>query len=359
MTPELLKALLAPISPERPSGMDAVHTPEFDEIRKLRKGDDPSLPLGSWERELRAPQWPKVRTLCEGVLKSQSKDLQVACWYVEALTRTEGMTGLAFGLAAVEGLISQFWETCFPLLDPSEPEERIAKLEWLNSQLPLVINSIPVCAPKAGGYSMAKWEESRFVENLGARDAAAKEEAIREGKLSGEAFDKAVSASGQGFYLNLNNQIQGALAAFNRLEHAVDQRFGLDAPGLEGIRDALEGCATLTVQILKRFGLDPGIEASAKAETVNLDAPTPINPPSMPGNASFNGPVQSRAEAIRRLREIAKYFRDNEPHSPVGPLAERAARWGEMPLDEWLSRVIKDEATLGQLRDLLDLRPEA
>jgi type VI secretion system protein ImpA len=39
----------------------------------------------------------------------------------------------------------------------------------------------------------------------------------------------------------------------------------------------------------------------------------------------------------------------------VAYLAEKAARWGEMPLHVWLRRVIKDEAMLNQLEEMLDV----
>ncbi len=58
------------------------------------------------------------------------------------------------------------------------------------------------------------------------------------------------------------------------------------------------------------------------------------------------------------LREVARYFRQHEPHSPVPLLAERAARWAEMSLEEWLLHVVKDESTLQQLRELLDVRSD-
>jgi len=89
---------------------------------------------------------------------------------------------------------------------------------------------------------------------------------------------------------------------------------------------------------------------------MNETSTTPTTPVPEPPQSS--DAIRSSTDAIRRLREIAIYFRTHEPHSPVGPLAERAARWGEMPLDEWLTRVIRDETTLSHLRELLDLRPE-
>jgi len=62
--------------------------------------------------------------------------------------------------------------------------------------------------------------------------------------------------------------------------------------------------------------------------------------------------------AIIQLRQVADYFHTHEPHSPVAPLVERAARWGEMNLDSWLTEVVPDETVLTTLKTLLDFREE-
>jgi type VI secretion system protein ImpA len=352
MTPAQLEALLAPISPERPGGSDASYSPEFDEIRRLRKGDDPSLSQGEWVHEIRIPQWPKVRDLCGLILQTRSKDLQVACWYVEAQTYLEGFPGFSSGLKLLTGLMSKFWDAGG--LFPEDPEERVAKYEWFDAQIPMAIRSIPMTNPKMGGFSLLKWEESRLVENLGLRDPEAKRMAIAEGKLSGEAWDKSAKASGQGYYLRQFDHIQIAQQDFEAFEKRIDLYLGKESPGMEGTRNALQACTDLVSQMMRRFGLAPHMEAAVAAPAFILDSPIP---PQVSA-AMVGGSIPSRAEAIRKLREIAKFFLDHEPHSPVGPLAERAARWGEMPLEQWLSRVIKDENTLDHLRDLLDLHPE-
>jgi len=69
------------------------------------------------------------------------------------------------------------------------------------------------------------------------------------------------------------------------------------------------------------------------------------------------GAIRTRGDAINALRAVSRYFRANEPHSPVSLLAERAAKWAEMPIETWLSSVIKDETTLRDLRELLDFNP--
>ena len=57
----------------------------------------------------------------------------------------------------------------------------------------------------------------------------------------------------------------------------------------------------------------------------------------------------------QQLRLVADFFRRTEPHSPVAFLADKAARWGDMPLDAWLREVIKDAGSLAHLEELLGL----
>ena len=63
------------------------------------------------------------------------------------------------------------------------------------------------------------------------------------------------------------------------------------------------------------------------------------------------------AEALARLAEVAEYFRQTEPHSPVSYLVQRAIAWGQMPLDTWLADVIKDTSVLEGIRETLGIRP--
>lgn len=72
-----------------------------------------------------------------------------------------------------------------------------------------------------------------------------------------------------------------------------------------------------------------------------------------------SGPLLSRDQAIRQLQEIAAFFRRSEPHSPVAYLADKAVRWGNMPLHEWLRTVVRDDAALSRVEELLGVEPRA
>jgi type VI secretion system protein ImpA len=56
---------------------------------------------------------------------------------------------------------------------------------------------------------------------------------------------------------------------------------------------------------------------------------------------------------LAQLRIVAEFFRKTEPHSPVAYLADKAAKWGEQPLHLWLRTVVKEEAALARLEELL------
>lgn len=349
MTCHLAEALLAPVSPGTPGGSDLAMSPDLDEIRGARKGEDGDLSQGDWVRELRTPQWSRVRELCETILRERSKDLQVACWYAEAMTTLEGFGGLAQGLRVVEGILERYWDTCHPALEGGSAEERVGRIEWLDGNLALAVKQIPLTAPAAGGYSWLKWEESLNVDNLGLRNPQAKEDAIGEGKVPGDVFQKSVTASGPHFYDALQGRAREALDAGEALQAALDRRLGNDGPGIEALTGAIRGCLDFVTQTRQRrfpSATPSDVDASA--------APSGTSPHPVPPS----GPIASRADAILGLRATAAFFRTTEPHSPVAFLVERAAAWAEMPLDAWLGEVIKDAPTLTQLRELLNLKKE-
>ncbi|OWW19074.1 type VI secretion system protein TssA [Noviherbaspirillum denitrificans] len=356
MDQALFNQLVAPIPGDHPGGEDMTFSPQFDVIREARRQDDASLSQGEWETVLKSSEWPKVRLECETLLSGKSKDLQVACWYTEALCHLSGFAGLAFGVQVLEIMLTDFWEFLYPDLLEDGLDERAGKIEWLNRQLPSAIRAIPLTEKTVGSYSWLLWDQSRSVDNLGLKDPAARDAAVADGKLTGDAFDKAATQSGLSFYKTLHEHIQDASTRLASLERHVDARFGNDSPGLKELRQAVSDCDEVVTRIIARLGGAVPVENGGRvvAETTGSgERPAGAAPGAVPV-----GMIQSRTDAVNALRHVSHYFRHNEPHSPVALLAERAAKWAEMPLERWLAAVIKDDSTLTQLRELLDIRPE-
>ena len=352
---EPIPGLLSPFSQGSPGGEDLSFDPALDEIREARRSDDPALAQGAWVKTLKQADWGRVIQLCEGLLKDRTKDLQVACWYAEALLQRDGFKGLVVGLKVVDGLMSQFWDSMIPPLEDGGIDLRIGRLEWLDATVGAAVREQPITSPTSGGYSWLRWKESRDVENLGLKNPEAKESAIAEGKLSGEAFDKAVKASGAAWFRKVHEELAAAVEAFRALMATSDRQLGLDSPVMATLKDSIEACESLGRSLRARFESVPQASAPESAPEAG-DARPMASFQGGEGVQASPGALASRAQAVARLREAAAYFRTYEPHSPVAPLAERAARWAAMNLDGWLAEVVKDDAVLAQLRTLLDFQ---
>jgi type VI secretion system protein ImpA len=340
----------------------------LDEIKEARRSDDPTLAQGDWVRDLKTANWNAVISICENLLQKRTKDLQIIAFYAEASARKNGFSGLATGLQVLEGSLDRFWESLFPTLEDG-PEERISRLEWLDATVGDAVRDLPMLPASAGGHSWSKWQESREVENLGLKNPELKAEAIQAGKLSGEAFDKAVKQAGSSWFKQIHPEILAAQQACTAIIARLDQCLGADAPSMERLKAAIEGCDALARNLRGKFealppqGADPAPAAPApraKEAAAATAAPQPF-PQQGPPASPYPDPeaaLRARVQAIDQLRQVATYFRTYEPHSPVAPLVERAARWGEMNLESWLTEVVPDETVLTTLKTLLDFREE-
>jgi len=84
-------------------------------------------------------------------------------------------------------------------------------------------------------------------------------------------------------------------------------------------------------------------------ETAADDAPPQANLGAGPATAAVamkTGPVASREDALRQLKQVAEFFRKTEPHSPLSYALEQTVRWGGMSLPELLKDFIDNNDVL-------------
>jgi type VI secretion system protein ImpA len=343
-----IETLLLPISEAEPAGTDLIFSPVFDTIAEMRREDDPTLSQGDWVTELKVADWPGVLRECEGVLKQRSKDLRVAGWWADAAARLQGLPGLADGLQLNAELLHRFWDGLHPLIDGGDAEERIGNLTWLLSRVEVLAHAAPV-------VQLGR-------QRLGLREVDAARLRAAEPPVNGDerptliAIQRAVAQLGAGAFEAQVAAMQRAHDALRQLQTEADARFGADGPGFSAARGALE----TAMGALKRLGRDSGLGAGTAApnptDGAGEDAPTG-EVQAATGPSGRVGGLQSRAQALQQLHEVAAYFRRTEPHSPVAYLAEKAARWGDLPLHAWLRQVVKDDATLARLDEMLGVEP--
>ncbi len=255
-----IAALLAPLTGENPAGENLRYTAVYEELKEARKSED-DFAMGEWQRETKSADWSKVVATALEVLTTRSKDLQVAAWLTEALIESEGFEGLSNGLTVLEGLLRNFWESVYPLMEEGDIEYRLAPFEFLNERISARIRQSTLTA---SGYSWFTWQESRDVgyeadtkNKYGDIDETKKrrrDELIAEGKVTAEQFDSAAVLTPQQQRSELVDQLASCQEAFARLDKMVDEKFGRDAPRISDIGQALEECARL---VAKLYGDQP------------------------------------------------------------------------------------------------------
>jgi type VI secretion system protein ImpA len=363
-TPETVEIapLLAPISAEQPSGESLLYDPAYDQLKDAVRGGGRSQ---LEDHEAVPPDWRTVLSLASATLSGKTKDLQIAAWLTEALTRVYGFPGLRDGLRVLRGIQESFWDTLHPQIEDGDLEFRAGRLSYLNDSsaaaaresLAAGIEAIPLTDGSTGeAYGYVDFRDSREVENLGRQDPEKYAAALASGRLSGEQWDRAVAAGRRAFYEPLYADANEALEECDRLQAVVSERFGKNAPSLLNVRKAIEDSRDLVWRILqekRRLEPDP-VEAGV----------------AMPGEAGHAGAAQApsgplpldprdRADAVRRLAAVAAFFKRTEPHSPVSYLVQKAMRWAEMPLEAWLQELLADETAMARVREMLGIKAES
>lgn len=319
-----IEQLLAPLSAAQPCGEDLAFSADMDAIAQARQADDPSLEQGAWVATLKEADWKFVARRSAELIERRSKDLRLAVWLAESSAKTAGLRGLADSLALIAGLCERYWDHVYPLPDEAGFEQRIGNLCWIAARVPQLVLDIPIA--EGGTHSM----RDVGLAHARAGDAAAELEAARQ-------------RSSRAFYEALLRDCDHCAAALGDLERVVDDRLGVDGPSFSAAKSTLQGLIDFVTPGARETGALP------EAAPARGAAPAPGTP--APGGAP--GPVQNRAQALAQLRMVADFFRRTEPHSPVAYLADKAANWGEQPLHVWLRAVVKDDASLARLEELL------
>jgi len=336
--------LLIPISATHSCGEDISFSAEVDVIAKARLYDDPTLDQGEWVVALKEADWPFVAARCAKLIEARSKDLRLAVWMAEAQAKTRGFRGLGDAYAVLAGLCEHYWDGLHPQPDDGHYEQRVGNLAWLLARTPLLVKQMVLT--EGAAYALADFESARQrassadatpPQNWGAPmpdpgQTLAELEAER--RRNSARFNDALLADAE-----------YCLATLLQLERVVDERLGADGPGFSAARDALAGVIHFIKPLAGAHAVTASPAALSNGVAHSVDAPAQA--------MAVDGPIRNRAQALAQLRMVGEFFRATEPHSPVAYLADKAARWGELPLHLWLRAVIKDPAAIADLDELL------
>ena len=336
--------LLNPFSAGKPSGENLRYSPIYDKIKEARREDD-DAPQGDWKTERKVADWPQTVKLISDALGSKTKDLQLAAWLAEAVLRNpkEGLPGFKEVLDLIKGLLENFWETLYPELEDGDAEFRAAPLQWMGDRLESAVKRVPLTR---NGLDWFQYKESRAVgseESVAENEdkARARQEAIADGKMPQEVFDKAFDESPKKFYVSLVETFDGTLESLDSLGAVCDEKFGDVSPSFGTLKRALEEVRQTAYILLQQkrekepdepvAAPEPEAEAAPEEPVVQASAAAAAPAPAKVKKAgALAAEPVDREDAVSRVVAAAKFLRQNEPYSPASFLLLRGLRWGEL-----------------------------
>ncbi len=346
-----LESLLEPIPGDNPAGEDIRDDPspasDYYSIKDTRNAARAAERNNMFDGDSSEARdlWNKVISLAPDIIQHKSKDLEVASWYTEALVRHYDFHGLRYGFELIHGLIEKYWDQLYPLPDEEDGvATRVLSLAGLNGQgaegvLVAPIRNVDLTqGDDPGPFSYWKYQQALDVEKIMDEEARA-DKAAKLG-FSNEQVELAVAESSDEFFISLRDDLRISIDTYREIGRILDEYCGLeDAPSTSNIINALENSLGAVNHIgREKFPVEEVVEAT---ETQQEGASEPGQTPSA-GVIQSSGPVQTREDAFRKIREISEFFRKTEPHSPISYILERAVLWGEMSLEELMKELIKD-----------------
>lgn len=358
-----LDALLAPIPGPAPCGQDMLFSPQFDAIQKAREHDDPTLDQGDWVIDLKEADWPFVIAESQKLLRESTKDLRLGVWLTDALASRHGFAGLGDGYRLLSGLCERHWEGLHPLAEDGDMDMRFGSVSWLVSRSIELLQRAPIVSDGQTAYGAQVWEAALALDQELKRTPDHADDLVR-GKVTTEQFDRVRRATPARLFPQLHAELRACEEAVAQFEQVFDARTNAQGPSFRPVKDRLASIRDL----VERFARDAGVALTPQpaAAAAALQAPSappervepvfgmpwPASPAAAPSAAPREG-LQTRAQAIAQLKEVAAFFERTEPSSPTAYMAKKAAVWADMSLHAWLRNVIKNEQELAQLEDLL------
>lgn len=320
-----VEALLQEVSPEAPCGPDLEYDPAFVALEQEAVGK-PEVQYGDTITPAVPPDWKVVRRMASELIE-RSRDLRLAQHLVRANLALSGIAGMADGIALIEGLLDQRWDSVHPQLDPdddNDPTMRINSLASLSDAATLVreLKEAPLLAmPGLGSLTIKVLEIAN-----GEQPPPADGEKIAIGSIEGaladldpERVDAAVAA--------LNRVLDGVVNIEVTLVRQVGSSQALNL-------DALTRPLRKARDFLARQQADGGDADADEVEAANIGDPADGAP--RMARAAISGDIANRDDVVRMLDKLIQYYHRHEPSSPIPMLLERAKRLAPMNFFEIL-----------------------
>ncbi|MCT8351393.1 MULTISPECIES: type VI secretion system protein TssA [Photorhabdus] len=334
---------LQPITADKPAGCDIEYEPIFEQINAARETDDDFLQDDAWGYETRQADWLRVSTLCQEVLEKQSKDLQIACWLTQAQGELYGLAGINGGITLLARLLETFWPVLYPPLDDTEinsADARLGRLNWLDKQLVKQLDNLTLTDD--GKLSLSVWQRVQYFEQRVAVNNELRSALISDGYFGIAECDSSIRTTPTEQFNQLLMQAEQVSKALAELQHIMASLLPDTGNSMSASTQRLQDLLALIERFRETVTPEFIQEYRNEEITAGENAPNDINTAFLTEGRTHH---EMRASAIKQLINIANYFRQNEPTSPVPYLIERAARWANMGMAEWLEEMMSENTS--------------
>jgi len=309
-----ITSLFEPVSADAPCGADLEYDPAFLELDRLSQSK-PEQQMGDAIVPAQEPDWKEVGNRALALL-GKTKDLRIAIRLTRARLYTEGLAGLADGLAVVRGVVEKFWDGFYPRLDPdddNDPTFRVNVLMGLCDGATFIdrLRLIPVVASRSfGRFSL--------------RDLA-----IASGELppltgvdppKSSAIDGAFTECPLPELQATAGAVRSSLECLAAIEAFVGEKVGAaNGPNFAKLNEVLRAADKILAARLARRGVVTEGAGEAGGATEGGAG-------SSGGGPSMSGEINSREDVVHVLDKICLYYERCEPSSPIPLLLQRSKR---------------------------------
>ena len=303
-----LEVFLSETTDLAPCGPNLEHDLAFFELEEAARGKLEQR-VGDAVKPAEDPNWPKVAELAQALLL-RTKDLRVAVHLTRALSRTEGVPGLAAGLGLIHGLLERYWDRLYPLLEADNSDDPTERLNAL--------------APLADPETLIK--DVRAISLINSRE---------HGQL--QARDVEIALGRMAPTLTAGVDPPRGLA---QIHAQIAAAFASDQTVPAALRRARENILAIQTMILDRVGADRAIELKPLAQSLENLLEVCDTALGVPGGAAreaagqapdviragISGEISTREEAVRMLTLVCGYLERHEPSNPAPLFIRRAQR---------------------------------
>ncbi len=359
---ENLLDLLEPIEKENPSGRWVRYENKYLAIVTEKNADDPSLPMGEWERPLKQTDWKRVTDIAEDLLEKETKDLEICIFLIQGWASLYGMNGLRCGLLLMWKLTEKYWDTLWPKFESSNSDARISPFKWLVTKGPDFFKDKIVILPK----NEQRERSLTYLDHLMEKNSGSKSITIsddQENKIIKKSFSGIhLSKEDTNYLEELESNALETQTVIEKLDSFLEKKLGNESVSFSKITVFIEEIKSIAKGLLRAKDI--------KSDETKKNNPKVSKTSSNMDNQENNNEIESekRAESARletkriklssshnegsrnqiyeSIGVLSEKLRVMEPHSPSSYVLRRVSMWGNMTLEELIDDIGKFDGTL-------------